>query len=898
MSQHQNTGIKTPWLAIKARIETERLNSENAFCDSLVKSFEFLTKYIAILLLSILPPEYDQDRYLWEYRLVRASGLGTWREAIIKLSGGRFFSILNNRFSSLGYPDAIEQLTMRVKRDQWQYKIAKAIIESRNLVLGEQSNVPSKTNLLVALGDFVEFRNKFDAHGAPLSSTKRQAADYLQEAFQLTEDNFQLLKTPLIICRKSITGEASLILPTGNVILTDNDRIRLGSLHRDNNESDGLFVLDNNLHKTHKINLIEVDDINSEKFYIANGSSRYSNKTAEWLSYSSGEIVRYSIEQWSDRPPRSETSAYDNLMERGNILTNAPELPEDYISRCSLQEKLIDALERRSIITLKGSGGIGKTSLALWAVDKVSKDNLFDVVLWFSSRDIDLRPGGAYEVDPDITLVDDIAQGARKLLEETGTVINRQPVSSGELLQEIIHSKESGRVLWVLDNFETIKDQNVAYDLFDSYINPSINHRSDNTHKLLITTRQRFFQGDFSVQVEGMGIREFESLVNREKIKLGVSLQDGQIKELFKESNGHPYITKILLGEMKTRRYRKASPLLRRKEDILSALFERTFDQLSNDARHIYLLLCKWSSLVSFVALDLAVNSNGNDMERVDVEQATDELTDYSLVKRYESEWSEDWIWFDVPTPSRLFGRNQLIADSLRFSIETEFEKIQRFGVCTPKDKMDALRPVDRYWLSIRKNVLRYLKRTDNLINALGEYYPWFDRLGSSVPQLWSWLAYSLEAEQRGSEAEKFYRKAITTAGQGHPHISNLQLDLAKYLEARGKDKQALEYWVYWACSDNSTIDDLSYVANKVNEWLYRGLVKLKEEERKILLNDLVKNMERRSDEASAQDFSRLAWLYANIKEPEKGLVAAKSGLKLDHNNQDCRKVYYSLTRK
>ena len=885
MSQHQNTGIKTPWLAIKSRIETERLNSENAFCDSLVKSFEFLTKYIAILLLSILPPEYDQDRYLWEYRLVRASGLGTWREAIVKLSGGRYFSILNNRFSSLGYPDALEQLTTKVKEDKWQYKIAKAIIESRNLVLGEQSNLPLRTNLIAALGDFVEFRNKFDAHGAPLSGIKRQVASLLQEAFQLTEDNFLMLNTPLIICRKSVTGEASSILPSGNVSLTKKNRIRLGYVHRDNNEQDGLYILDNFL-TTRIINLIKVDDINSEDFYIANGSLRNSDRTAEWLSYSSGEIARYSIEQWSIRPPSSETSAYENLIDRGNILTNAPELPEDYISRCSLQRELVDALERRSITTLKGSGGIGKTSLALWAVDKVSKDNQFDVVLWFSSRDIDLRLGGAYEVDPDITLIDDIAQRARELLEDTGTVIDGQPLSSDELLREIFHSEESGRVLWVLDNFETVKDQKVAFGILDRYIN----HRNNRSHKLLITTRHRLFQGDFPVQVEGMGIREFESLVNRERTKLGISLQDGQVKELFEESNGHPYITKILLGEMKTKRARKAIPIIKKKEDILSALFERTFHQLSNDARHIYLLLCRWSSLVPFVALDLAVNSKGNDVERVDVDKATDELIDYSLVESYESEGDEDWIWFDVPTPSRIFGKNQLIADSLRFSIETEFKKIKRFGVCTPKDRMDELRPVYRYWLSIREEVLRQLKRTEILIDSLGEYYPWFDRLGSSVPQLWSWLAHYLEEERRSLEAEKFYRKAIITAGHGHSYLSNLQLDLANYLEARGKDKQALEAWVYWACSDNSSIDDLSHVANKVNGWLYHGFVNLTMEERKILLKELVKNMESRSSGASAQDLSRLAWLYAHIGDPDNGLKAAQRGLELNFNDRNCRK--------
>ena len=897
MSNGQNTGIKTPWLAVKSRIDNEGPISDNAYYDSLAKAFELLTKYIAILLISMLPPEYSQSRYLWEYKLVRASSLGPWRDAIRKLSGGVFFSILSNRFASLGYSDAIEQLTIKAKENQWQHKVTEAIIESKNRVLfNEQSSVPLKTSLLTALDHFVEFRNK-DAHGAPLSATKSSAASYLEEAVQQIADNLFLLQIPLIVCRKTIKGRDSSVVPLSNARLTQQDHTQLGYLHKNNNESDGLFILDkhdktSDEARIYKVSrLIEIDKDRPGEYYIANGSLRHSDWKAEWLSYSSGQRKRISIKQWRARPPSSETSAYDNLTYRGNILTNAPELPEDYINRHALQEKLEDALERRQIITLKGRGGIGKTSLALWAVHKIAKANQFDVVLWFSSRDIDLRPGGAHEVDPDVTTVDDICQTARELLEDTGTVI-KGSLPSDILLQKILHSNESGRTLWVLDNFETVKDQKSVFDLFDQYLH----HRKNNSHKLLITTRHRFFYGDYPVQVDGMSKNEFKSLVDKEMIKLGKHLQDNDIEMLFRESNGHPYIAKIILGEIKRGKSKKPTPILSKKEDILDALFERTFEQLSNDARHVYLLLCKWNNFIPFVALDLTVNSKIVNTRQVDIVKAIDELIDYSLIECQgdEPEQDEDWIWYNVPTPSRIFGKKKLIADQLRYSIETEFQQIQRFGVFTPKDIMDQVRPVREVWSSIREDVIRQLRRGKGPIDSLGEWSPWFVRLGSSVPQLWSWLAQHLEEKGRSSEAEMFYRQAISVAGAspGKSHLSESMLDLAHYLEEKGRDKEALQTWVNRACISNSTFNDLSHAARRVNGWISgrRPRISLAKKERMILLHKLVKEMEDRSSKANAEDFSSLAWLYVLMGDIESGKKAANRGLHLDYNQRDCRR--------
>jgi hypothetical protein len=68
--------------------------------------------------------------------------------------------------------------------------------------------------------------------------------------------------------------------------------------------------------------------------------------------------------------PPSVTEGHGELLPKGNCFSNAPELIRDYVPRPALEEKLQRLLldDKCPIVTLLGSGGIGKTSLALAVV--------------------------------------------------------------------------------------------------------------------------------------------------------------------------------------------------------------------------------------------------------------------------------------------------------------------------------------------------------------------------------------------------------------------------------------------------------------------------------------------------------------------------------------------------
>src|SRR5262249_265300 len=113
-----------------------------------------------------------------------------------------------------------------------------------------------------------------------------------------------------------------------------------------------------------------------------------------------------------------------------------------------------------------------------------------------------------------------------------------------EYLGECLTRFEAGSLLFVFDNFETVRSPADLYRWLDAGI------RLPN--KLLITTRMREFKGDYPVEVGGMNEAEFQQLALSTSRRLGIEalVTPSYLQELFDECDGHPYVAKIMLGEV------------------------------------------------------------------------------------------------------------------------------------------------------------------------------------------------------------------------------------------------------------------------------------------------------------------------------------------------------------
>src|SRR5262249_24689604 len=217
-----------------------------------------------------------------------------------------------------------------------------------------------------------------------------------------------------------------------------------------------------------------------------------------------------------------------------------------------------------------GRGGIGKTSVALSVLHQLVERARFQTIVWLSARDVDLLAVGPKAVRPQVLTIADMARDLVRLLSPAEA--QSKGFKAVEYFGTLLKDGDGGPTLVVLDNFETVKLPAETYAWIDTYV------RLPN--KVLITTRTREFKGDYPVELSGMTEDEYEALVNATASRLGISelMSSRYRQELYRETEGHPYVVKILLGEVaNAHRPVKVERILATKDDVLTALFERTY---------------------------------------------------------------------------------------------------------------------------------------------------------------------------------------------------------------------------------------------------------------------------------------------------------------------------------
>ena len=287
-------------------------------------------------------------------------------------------------------------------------------------------------------------------------------------------------------------------------------------------------------------------------------------------------------------------------------------------------------------------------------------------------------------------------------------------------LASTLTGSDVGPLLFVFDNFETVQNPAELYSWLDTYV------RLPN--KILITTRHREFKGDYSVEVGGMTEEQCDELVDATASSLGIgNLVTPQYRrELYQESDGHPYVVKILLGESaKEKRLTKVERIIATKDDILDALFERTYTRLSPAARKVFLTISSWRSVVPLVSVEAALLRP--DHERMDVAAAVDELHRCSFIDVIE--FPEDHqLFLSVPLVAAVFGRRKLAVAASRQEIEHDVQFLHLFGAMQPSDIRHGVGPrVTRFVKSIAELISRNkttLEQNAPVLEFVARRYP------------------------------------------------------------------------------------------------------------------------------------------------------------------------------
>lgn len=856
-----------PVQRMRDRAALARDESDTAYFFDLLYLGELVTKVLVIELLAAIQEDRERHRYGLEYRLVRADGNGEWAEVLDELVTGPASQHLlppgrdSQRAVATGFG---------ASDDAWQRRATDQILQAcRCLERTYGESGKNKSSLRQWVRDFVWLRNRTRGHGSPKSATLSTVCPVLESSINEILDGAPAFRRSWAYLWRNLSGKYRVSSFGGG-----RDEFTFLTRETDHVLANGCYIF---LEAPCAVPLL-VSDPDLTDFFLPNGKFR--SGSYETLSYITDarrttDASAYALPAAAQ--PASETAGLPALEIVGNVFSNLPPRRPGYISRTALEAELRRLLrdERHPVITLQGRGGVGKTSLALEVLHNTAQDDDFSMIVWFSARDIDLLPQGPSVVRADVLSVEDVARDFADLMKPGAC----PKLSDAEAyFTDCLSGKANdGPFLFVFDNFETIREQEQLYE----YVNNAI--RLPN--KVLITTRTRDFKADRPIEVKGMSREEFGALVDEVARRLGIRplVASDYEEQLFEESDGHPYITKVLLGEVAAdRKTASLKRVIATKDALLDALFDRSFARLSAAAQRVFLTLCSWRSLVPRIGLEAVLLRPGND--RLDVERGVIELEQCSLIEETRDRESGA-SFLSVPLAAALFGKKKLVTSPLTIAIESDMELVRAFGTTTSAEVPQGL--------------------------------------GPRINKLARWAARRAEAGDEPTQELAVLEYIATEHAPAWLDLSRLQDELGKpnaaisstnrYLEARPDDREGWDNLIrLYRASGNALgemharlqlaelttlpFEDLSSSASRLNSLLSRRELELDADERRLMVRKLRTIMEARAGEADATDLSRLAWLCMHDQDTAAAGDWVAKGLAIDPNNQHCQALQSRLS--
>jgi len=844
------------------QVAVAREESDTAMFQSLLFFAEMLLKLTTAGLISAIMDDRERHRYRHLHKLVRANRLGDW--------AGTIDDILTGPTGCHLMPAAkVEQKELATPFGQgaWQYEAARLLNICLKEVEPHTESAPQKLSAQRWFSLFVDLRNNTRGHGVPQPKVCSRISPALKESISLITANCCLFKRPWAYLHRNLSGKFRVTSLSDRTGPFDYLRATPSAVFEN-----GVFV---HFDQHAWVELISSDPDASD-FFLPNGS--FTGKQYELISYITGNKLSGDIAPYltpTTALPPSETEGIGCLDVQGKSFGNLPPRLPSYVRRKTLEADLFKRLldDRHPVVTLVGSGGTGKTSLALAVLHQIAEEERYEAILWFSSRDIDLLTEGPKPVKPKVMTEQEIAEEFSRLMEPPEAKLSGFKPSkyfSGALSKSPLDAP----LLFVFDNFETVRAPGDLYVWLDTYI------RSPN--KVLITTRFRDFKGDFPVEVRGMSELESQQLIDETAAFLGIRrlLTPLYEQELIRESDGHPYIIKILLGEVaKSGRIQQIERIVGDRAQVLEALFDRTFAGLSPAAKQVFLTLCSWRSVVPQLAVEAVMMRPSN--EKFDVRAAVDELVRSSLIESTPS--PEEDAFLSVPLAAAVFGKRKLLVSALKGTIEANTEILHLLGAGQKTDIQHGIHPRIEKMFSHIAAIINKNKE------QVGAYVQIMEFVARSHSPAWLLLARIFEEsdlEDRTERAKEALRQYLQVTPRSKEQKSAWE-KLARLCSSTKDWTGEMHARVEMCGLPDALFADISNTANRLNGLLVSEQF-LAMDDKTALLQQLAKLMDSRVDEADATDCSRLAWLYRHLKNDERALELAELGLTKESYNHYC----------
>ena len=850
------------------RIDIDKQESDFAYFWTLLLTGEAMLKTIALGMLAAVNDDTQRNRYRLLHKLVRADGLGDWSEALDDALSGP-----SSQYLVSGVQLEREQLTKPYGQGEWQFEAVSCLKKTLERLHIASEQVPTRTDMKRWFRLFVTLRNKTRGHGATQISDASEASTFLSESVNAIYENLHLFQRPWAHLYRNLSGKYR-VTTLGNSV-EEFDYLKREANHSYEN---GVYIF---LDAPRSVPLI-VSDPELSDFFLPNGD--FGDKGFSLLSYKTDDKQSGDSSPYLGQPDvqDSETRGYGELLPVGKCFSNAPVAANDYVPRHSLEQELFDLLmdTRHPVVTLQGAGGVGKTSSTLQVVTKLYNEDRYELVVWFSARDIDLLPSGPKTVKPGILSPKDIGD------QYSALVLSDQEASKHgfdrkEYFERQLSQCDGGPCLFVFDNFETVQNPREMFTWIESFITLP--------NKILITTRLREFKGDYPLEVHGMTDQEAKTLIEQTASTLGIVnylSSSNRIDEVIKQSGGHPYVIKILLGEVAhSSKFGSLKQLVAGSDEILTALFERTFKALSPCGQRAFMTLAAWNSAVPRVALEAVLIRSTE--ERAEVEKGIESLLHYSLAEtRFTT--ADDQEFISLPLAAGEFGKKQLRTSALMSAIQSDAQILQMFR---PNQISDVN-------LNLRNGLERFIRNVSERIEngeEFDSYKPILDMICRSYSPGWLLLArWHLErnADQDIDDAISEI-KSFLQQDQDGPDSMGAWRMLARAYYRKQDDLGEIQALVERATYASVPFYDISNTANLLNS-KYSDL-DLALDGKRHLAQRLLDLLQTRSNEAQAGDLSRMAWLALHLDQEDLAKEFVTYGMSIDSENEHCLKLATKL---
>ena len=852
------------------RCNRDKDDSDFTYFFAFLLTAEAMLKTIVLGMLAAIDDDTQQNRYRLLYNLVRANGIGDWSKALTDALSGT-----SSQFLTTKAQVERNELTKACNPGEWQFEAVSSMGKALACFDIKSEMAGKRTDMTRWFRMFATLRNKTRAHGAFTPTQASDAVEHLLTSISFVYDHFHLFQRPWVYLYRNLSGKYRVTV-VGNKT-EDFDHLKKQTTFSYQN---GIYIF---FDAPRQVPLL-VSDPELNDFFLPNGS--FSDKNYELLSYFTDDKKSGSSTPFLAplNLQNSETHGHGELMPKGNCFSNAPESSRDYVQRHELESELHSLLidRRHPVITLQGAGGIGKTSSTLQVIQQLYNQDRFEMVVWFSSRDIDLLQSGPKTVRPSVLSPEDIAKQYISLVRPKHEM--RKKWDRKSYFQNQLAESDGGATLFVFDNFETVQNPVEMFSWIESHINLP--------NKVLITTRLRYFKGDYPLEVYGMTDEEARTLIGRtaKSLKILDMLDKSDINNLIVRSGGHPYVMKILLGEIAVTKNTKNALDVRRfvarRDELLTALFERTFEALSPCGKRAFLTLAARHFAVPRIALEAVLLRSTDAL--TEVEKGIELLSQYSLAEiRITAEEKQEFI--GLPLAASEFGKKKLRVDVLKPSIDADVEILRMFAPSSISDIN----------LSLDKVLERFIKKLSGQIDQganfadyepilrmiCRNYNPGFLLLArwqlerdspsdvdAAISNIQSFLEYDLSGQNASDAwqllARAFYRKG-DILGEVHAYIQRAQLPSVPF-------------------------HDVSNTANLFNRNFSE--LDLEPDVKRRMSQDVLDVMEFRVAEArSADDFSRMAWLALHLDQKEKAHHFIDDGLDIDAQNVHCLNLAHKL---